>query len=723
MRHESADPIGEGGSSAPSAAPAGDAQPSVMVPAKPETGASGSIGPPPAPERKPMRLPPLTVSKAAQTSTTLSLSIALRRQRRADTTEPILVSYLDGLIALEEGDAHAALQLLRSVVERDAKWEYGSAKVLACLLSLQLGDPDSFAALKDACFANNPPDAFASRVVSASTLRLSLDASPVSATFPGVLAKPLLAAQFAIGGSLLTYGRLAEAATALEDVARVLTGASASDTAAGPQRLVLLGDLMGGTQSPLAFPLGLATDGSLVTVDIARQPHVLIAGMTGSGKTSTLNSMLCSLLCSFTPDDLALILIDPKQAELTPYEGLPHLLAPVADDVDSALDRLRGLVEMMGNRSRVMQIFGARSLPELNVKLKAAGHKRYPYVVCVVDELADLMMASRKAAESRIVRLVQNGSAPGIHMVLATHSPRDCFTQRMKTGVSSRIAFRLSSVADSRAFLGRDGAEELLGEGDMMYQPSGNSPPTRLQGCLASSGAIAHVCGHWRAQVRSSDPPADVSDARVEVKWNLPSRADAFAFEEPRQLDERLPPTGIDETLCWIYTQVGQHDRVFDVVSRQPSPRLNMWKAAALASQGLSDAALVVYDDCIRDSDDREFASEVRYAKAGLLLDNGNEASARRELARLYADAPGFGDPDGLLAKLDASRPTGGREPIPEAIRHAVWRRDEGRCVQCGSQDSLEFDHVIPLSRGGANTERNLQLLCERCNRQKGAAV
>jgi len=651
--------------------------------------------------------------ETAQSSTGLDLSITLRRQSPSDVTEPILISYLDGLIALEQRNPRAALQLLCSVVERDTRSQYTSAKVLACLLSLQLGDGDSFEALKDACFANDPPDAFARRIVSASTLRLCVDGSPVGATFPGVLANSLQAAQFAVGGSLLAHNELEAAATALQDVKGPLQA----------PRLVLLSDLLDEPQSPLVFPLGFDVHGQATHCDLRAMPHLLVAGEAGAGKSTMLNAMLCSFLTRFPPDQVALVLIDLSMVELAPYEGIPHLLAPVADNAEQGLHRLRATEKMMNMRYTVAKDFGVRSFLELNERLERDGHERCPYVVCIVDELAELIRVSRKSVVDAVAQIAQKGTAVGIHLVLATRFPRDCFPQLMKAAAMSRIALRLPSETDSRAFLGRGGAEGLLGAGDMMYLPTGTSSPTRLQGCLASSDAVGHLCKHWRAQARSSDSSAGASSADADAEPTLPSIADVFALDEPRQLDERMPPSGIDETLCWIYAQLGQHDRVLDVVSRHPSPRLNMWKAAALATSGLRDAALVVYDDCIRDGDNLQFSCEARYAKARLLLENGNEPSARRELARIYADFPGFADSDGLLAKLDTSRPASTREPIPEAIRHAVWRRDEGRCVECGSQDALEFDHLIPYSRGGANTERNLQLLCERCNRKKGATV
>jgi hypothetical protein len=194
--------------------------------------------------------------------------------------------------------------------------------------------------------------------------------------------------------------------------------------------------------------------------------------------------------------------------------------------------------------------------------------------------------------------------------------------------------------------------------------------------------------------------------------------------------------SGVAEVLCYLYEQLGDPDRVLDVISRVPAfYELALQRAQALERKGLSDAALLVYSEYVGaleqrpvgmaepfDSDRRSL-DWARYGKARLLAGDGRLRAARDELARLYADSPSFPDSHGLRGTLERPRSRAGRQAIPEEVRHAVWRRDEGRCAQCGSQENLEFDHVIPVSRGGANTERNLQLLCEACNRSKAATV
>jgi hypothetical protein len=180
---------------------------------------------------------------------------------------------------------------------------------------------------------------------------------------------------------------------------------------------------------------------------------------------------------------------------------------------------------------------------------------------------------------------------------------------------------------------------------------------------------------------------------------------------------------GIPEALCWLYSRSGRPDDMLAVTARYPAAQLDSWKAAALAQKGLTDAALLVYDDLIGRAQSPTIIAAARYAKAYVLVDIGNQTAARRELAQVYAVIPDFVDEDQLLAKVNARRQETTRRPIPEAVRHAVWRRDGAACVQCGAQENLEFDHIIPISRGGANTERNLQLLCETCNRKKSAKI
>jgi S-DNA-T family DNA segregation ATPase FtsK/SpoIIIE len=249
---------------------------------------------------------------------------------------------------------------------------------------------------------------------------------------------------------------------------------------------------------PLSFPLGVMIDGKTVYCDIPSSPHILIGGETGAGKTTAEHAMLCALLRRFGPEDLLLLLIDPKQVEFSFYDGLPHLLAPVVKTPQDAYHRLGQLIEMMELRYTVLDQFGARNLVELNQKLEAAGIQRYPYVLCVVDELADLMMSDRKRCESLIVRLAQKARAVGIHLVLATQSPRVTVVSGLiKVNTPTRIAFSVSSMTDSRVLLDRNGAQALLGRGDGLYSPGG-ARPVRFQAAWVDSAEITTICDRWR---------------------------------------------------------------------------------------------------------------------------------------------------------------------------------------------------------------------------------
>jgi S-DNA-T family DNA segregation ATPase FtsK/SpoIIIE len=266
------------------------------------------------------------------------------------------------------------------------------------------------------------------------------------------------------------------------------------------RRIVRLDDLPPAL-APLSFPLGLDTNAEPIYCDLAHSPHLLVAGETGSGKSSLINAMLCSLLSSFDLDALGLVLIDPKQVELTPYQGLPQLLTPVAGDVKTAIASLRGLVRLMDVRYEAAAALSARSLPEVNTKLEAGGRNRWPYIVCVVDELADLMLASRKQCEPLIVRLAQKARAVGIHLVLATQSPRvKVLTGLISANISTRIAFKVAKQADSRVILDRNAAESLLGRGDALLSMAG-AHPVRFQGALVEADEIHATCDGWRRHV------------------------------------------------------------------------------------------------------------------------------------------------------------------------------------------------------------------------------
>jgi DNA segregation ATPase FtsK/SpoIIIE, S-DNA-T family len=230
-------------------------------------------------------------------------------------------------------------------------------------------------------------------------------------------------------------------------------------------------------------------------------PHLLIAGTTGSGKSGCINTILTSILLRATPDDVRMILIDPKRIELGFYESIPHLLTPVVSSPKTAAAALANVVGEMERRYERMSHVRARSLPEMNRALRGRGERELPYLLVVIDELADLMMISPQEVEDAVIRLAQKSRAVGIHLVLATQRPSvDVITGMIKANVPSRIAFAVSSQTDSRVILDQSGAESLLGQGDMLFKPLGTSRLQRIQGAYVSEEEVALVVEQCRAQ-------------------------------------------------------------------------------------------------------------------------------------------------------------------------------------------------------------------------------
>ncbi len=263
--------------------------------------------------------------------------------------------------------------------------------------------------------------------------------------------------------------------------------------------------------SKLTFALGRDVAGKAQAVDLAKMPHLLIAGATGSGKSVMVNALITSLLCEATPQDVRLILVDLKRVELAGYNGLPQLLVPVITEPGAAKAALKWAVMEMESRYR--RFAGARP-PARNIRAynetRADPNDRLPYIVIVVDELADLMMREGKNVEDPIVRLAQKARATGVHMVLATQRPSvNVVTGLIKANFPSRIAFAMASQIDSRTILDTPGAEDLIGRGDMLYQPADLPRPMRLQGVFVSDPEIARITGHWRDQI--DDPHYDLS--------------------------------------------------------------------------------------------------------------------------------------------------------------------------------------------------------------------
>nr|MDQ6915862.1 FtsK/SpoIIIE domain-containing protein [Actinomycetota bacterium] len=270
------------------------------------------------------------------------------------------------------------------------------------------------------------------------------------------------------------------------------------------KRMVHLGDVFQeppADWSPLTVWLGKDIPGRAIGADLTKMPHLLVAGTTGSGKSGCVNAMLSSILLRATPHQVRLVLVDPKQVELTHYESIPHLLTPVITSPRMAANALGNLVREMEQRYGLMSLARTRSLPELNRARAKRNEPPLPYVLCVIDELADLMMVAPADVEDSIIRLAQKARAVGIHLVLATQSPRvDVITGMIKANVPSRIAFAVSSQTDSRVILDQNGAETLLGAGDLLFSPVGSSKLQRIQGAYIDERQIADLTEHWRRQ-------------------------------------------------------------------------------------------------------------------------------------------------------------------------------------------------------------------------------
>lgn len=278
------------------------------------------------------------------------------------------------------------------------------------------------------------------------------------------------------------------------------------------------------SKSPLTIALGHDIAGNPVVTDLAKMPHLLVAGTTGSGKSVGVNAMIISLLYKSTPDEVRLIMVDPKMLELSVYEGIPHLLTPVITDMKEAANGLRWCVEEMERRYQLMAAMGVRNVAGHNAKVKAAIDEGkpipdplwridqsfdttpptltpLPYIVVIVDEFADMMMTVGKKVEELIARIAQKARAAGIHLILATQRPSvDVITGLIKANVPTRIAFQVSSKIDSRTILDQGGAEQLLGHGDMLFQPAGTSIPIRVHGAFVDDDEVHRVVAEWKTK-------------------------------------------------------------------------------------------------------------------------------------------------------------------------------------------------------------------------------
>ena len=270
------------------------------------------------------------------------------------------------------------------------------------------------------------------------------------------------------------------------------------------RRLVRLGDIYQGRPakaSPLVGWLGKDIAGNAVWTDLQKMPHVLVAGTTGSGKSGCINAILSSILMGASPNEVRMVLVDPKRVELNHYESIPHLLTPMVTSPRLAATVLANLIGEMENRYGIMAEARCRNLGELNRARKRAGEAPLPHVLCVIDELADLMMVAPAEVEDSIIRLAQKSRATGIHLVLATQRPStDIITGTIKVNIPARIAFAVSSQTDSRVILDQGGAEALLGQGDMLFRAAGTSKMQRIQGAFVTEEEIARITKHWAKQ-------------------------------------------------------------------------------------------------------------------------------------------------------------------------------------------------------------------------------
>ena len=326
-------------------------------------------------------------------------------------------------------------------------------------------------------------------------------------------------------------------------------------------------DAFQNSQSPLTMILGKNIAGSPVVVDLAKMPHLLVAGTTGSGKSVGVNVMILSLLYKSTPEDVRLIMIDPKMLELSVYEGIPHLLTEVVTDMKDAANALRWCVGEMERRYKLMSALGVRNLKGYNAKVVAAKEageplkdpiwkpgdsmdemppelEKLPNIVVVIDEFADMMMIVGKKVEELIARIAQKARAAGIHLILATQRPSvDVITGLIKANIPTRIAFQVSSKVDSRTILDQPGAEQLLGQGDMLYLPPGSGSPVRVHGAFVDDHEVHAVVADWKKRGKPNYLEEILSGDQGE---------DALLPGEQQEMDEAESDPLYDEAVAFV---------------------------------------------------------------------------------------------------------------------------------------------------------------------------
>jgi S-DNA-T family DNA segregation ATPase FtsK/SpoIIIE len=302
-------------------------------------------------------------------------------------------------------------------------------------------------------------------------------------------------------------------------------------------RTVLESETFRKIKGPLPIALGQDVAGNPIATDLAALPHLLIAGATGSGKSVCVNSIIASLLCTRTPDEVQFILIDPKMVELTTYNGIPHLRAPVVIELDRVVSVLNWATREMDDRYKQFNKAQARNVEVYNQQLIAKGKKPLPYIVVVIDELADLMMVAPDEVERAICRIAQMARATGIHLVIATQRPSvDVVTGLIKANFPARISFAVTSQVDSRVIIDGTGADKLLGRGDMLFMAPDSSKLVRLQGCYVSDRELATLVRYWKG-IRLAQAPVQAEEVVQQQMWEEIEASQAQAARE----DDMLP--------------------------------------------------------------------------------------------------------------------------------------------------------------------------------------
>jgi S-DNA-T family DNA segregation ATPase FtsK/SpoIIIE len=422
---------------------------------------------------------------------------------------------------------------------------------------------------------------------------------------------------------------------------------------------ILQTDAFRNQPSPLAFALGKTISGEPYICDLARMPHLLIAGTTGSGKSVCLNSIIVSILFRMEPDKVKFIMIDPKRVELNVYRNIPHLLAPVVCDPRQAAKALEWAIEQMEERYKRLAELGVRNIDGYNAIVrshkphpKAAGRslEYMPHIVIVIDELADLMLIARNEVEDSIIRLAQMSRAVGMHLIIATQRPSvNVITGIIKANFPCRVAFQVSSKVDSRTILDMNGAEALLGRGDMLFAPAGTGKPIRLQGCFVSDQEVEQVADYVRAQQQPHYLRQDFTQSNEATDLDQPPDLDGIDADESRV------PVPADDN--------GDDDDAFQAPWNRPAPNGSAIRRPATADEAVDDDGIdeALFQDGVRTILTQRKASvsllqrklRIGFARAGRLMDmmedagivGPNVGSKVREI---------LVDPEEYLRKMDA---------------------------------------------------------------------